>query len=246
VGLGVNSAPFNALLGSTDTAIITVEDARETAAQKPPGALGALAAGAAAAVPVPSVPKHYKVQFNPQELHLNATQNCNVQGSVEVVDQNKGIAKVHIDPPQLGLSFQLVFDQMNLAKSFISERFSTGAAAVLTNLATMGAGIGGKDWSVQPVVEAFIGALRNPYTRRITFSWGEFSFTGSLDGLSANYTMFSAEGKPVRATVDVALKDTGRKMVSQLKADFEKAFNAGAAATDLRSVGSAVGNIFNA
>jgi hypothetical protein len=50
-------------------------------------------------------------------------------------------------------------------------------------------------------VEALVAALRNPFTRMISFRWADFSFIGQLNTVRANYTMFSTSGRPIRAQV---------------------------------------------
>jgi hypothetical protein len=50
-------------------------------------------------------------------------------------------------------------------------------------------------------VEALVAALRNPFTRMISFRWADFTFIGQLNTVRANYTMFSAAGRPIRAQV---------------------------------------------
>lgn len=38
------------------------------------------------------------------------------------------------------------------------------------------------------------------------FRWGEYLFKGSLTSLSARYTMFTSQGRPIRAIVDIKLQ----------------------------------------
>lgn len=40
----------------------------------------------------------------------------------------------------------------------------------------------------------------------VTFAWGNMSFTGIIQNVKENYTMFLADGKPVRARLDVSFK----------------------------------------
>ena len=54
-------------------------------------------------------------------------------------------------------------------------------------------------------MEGFIGAIRNEYTRIITFHWGEMNYSGVLRSVRAVYTMFNITGDPVRATVDLSI-----------------------------------------
>ncbi len=52
---------------------------------------------------------------------------------------------------------------------------------------------------------------------RVTFSWGSIQFTGIITDVKESYTMFLADGMPVRAKVDVDFKSvydisTGKRM----------------------------------
>lgn len=40
----------------------------------------------------------------------------------------------------------------------------------------------------------------------VTFAWGNMSFTGVIQNVKENYTMFLADGKPVRAKLDLSFK----------------------------------------
>ena len=43
-----------------------------------------------------------------------------------------------------------------------------------------------------------------------TFEWGLLIFRGKVDSLNAHYTMFSSEGKPLRATIDISISQAKR------------------------------------
>jgi hypothetical protein len=47
------------------------------------------------------------------------------------------------------------------------------------------------------------------------FSWGLFSFKGVLEKADQHFTMFNNEGTPVRATVDVVIKEVGQDQPQQ-------------------------------
>jgi hypothetical protein len=47
------------------------------------------------------------------------------------------------------------------------------------------------------------------------FSWGLFSFKGVLEKADQHFTMFDKEGTPVRATVDVVIKEVGQDQPQQ-------------------------------
>ncbi|OEF97115.1 CIS tube protein [Desulfuribacillus alkaliarsenatis] len=43
----------------------------------------------------------------------------------------------------------------------------------------------------------------------ITFSWGSIQFKGLITAMSYTYTMFTKDGKPVRATMSLSIKEYG-------------------------------------
>lgn len=61
---------------------------------------------------------------------------------------------------------------------------------------------------VTRMVEGFLAAVRSPASRNISFGWNKFVFSGSLENVSAEYTMFSSHGIPQRA--EVTLSITGK------------------------------------
>jgi Contractile injection system tube protein len=62
------------------------------------------------------------------------------------------------------------------------------------------------DWACVPA-QTYDSATPQPPT--VTFMWGTgISFTGFLTQVTAEYTMFSPDGSPLRATVDISLQAT--------------------------------------
>ncbi len=74
-------------------------------------------------------------------------------------------------------------------------------------------------------MEGLVAALRNPYTRNITFRWAKFSFTGQLNTINAQYTMFSPSARPIRAKVNMRLhQELDPDKLQDWYADFDDAF----------------------
>ena len=187
-------------------------------------------------------PKYFKVQFNPSELQLNGI--AGYESVQNAVAQNKN-KRTYTDSPKkptITLSVNLYFDQMNHADAFMMDKFRSGASVeTVTNAIAL---LSGKEYSVQPQVEALIGALRNNYTRDITFYWGKFSFSGHLSDIRANYTMFSTSGRPVRAQVLLRMhQELDPELVSTWYSDFAQSFQGGS--KSLTSGLQKVGNLLN-
>lgn len=147
--------------------------------------------------------KTFFVQFNPSSLELSASntpQNKrDLTGSNEDQNESNDVATA----PGIEMTVALVFDKMNIYDAFMFDKFNTGmSVTTITNAASM---LSDKTFTVQPYVEGLISALRNRYTQSMTFRWADFSFTGRLRQMNAQYTMFSVSGHPVRAQVHLRL-----------------------------------------
>ena len=146
------------------------------------------------------------MQYNPSHLTLNVSTPPpgNVTNTVDghaLLDIN-GTAK-------LQLTVELIFDAMSTYDAFMWDKFSASIlssgvnASAITNAANMMKDLTGKRkvLSVQPEVEALLAALRDPFTRTISFRWADFTFIGSIETVRAAYTMFSPSGHPIRASM---------------------------------------------
>jgi hypothetical protein len=142
-----------------------------------------------------------RVQFNPAQLQLYAAADTVMRKDAET---GESISLVATDARLFTLTTVLYFDDMDTYDSFMWDRFTAGlTASGVSSAVSAGRTLAGKEkvHTVQWRVEALIAALRNPYTRTISFRWADFSFIGQLSAIHANYTMFSTNGRPVRAEV---------------------------------------------
>ncbi|MPM32726.1 hypothetical protein SDC9_79291 [bioreactor metagenome] len=125
--------------------------------------------------------------------------------------------------PTVEMTVNLIFDRVNNTDAFLWDKLNTALTA--NTLVSAGKAIAGKQYTVQPEVDGLIAALRNRYTRNVVFQWAKFSFSGVLKFVSANYTMFSPSGRPIRASVMLRLRQ--EMSVKNLKTwydDFDQAF----------------------
>ena len=222
---GVLKNVASSITGNVETAQIVIHDYREMAKNANVGAAGAmnkataltamanermaataaaLSSGTAASYPN-SKDKTFQVQFNPSQLTLNASAIPKNQ-----VNATNGSSRtLAVEDAKLYLTTILTFDDMDICDAFMTEQFTAGLTVQgAANMVKMGAQALGlkKANSVQPQVEALVAALRNPYTRTISFRWADFTFTGQLTTVQAQYTMFSTSGRPVRAQVLLRLQ----------------------------------------
>ncbi len=170
------------------------------------------------------VDRTFKVQFNPSELRVNASALAQNKSDT-TKDQSRTIATADAS---LMLTVRLYFDAMNTYDAFMWDKFTLGASVqTIHNIAGIATEVAGKKEvkSVRRQVEALVAAVRNPDTRTISFRWAEFSFTGLLSTVQANYTMFSTSGHPVRAEVILRIKHKmDPNQIRSWTASFDKAF----------------------
>ncbi|MCL1806965.1 MAG: hypothetical protein FWG31_04610 [Oscillospiraceae bacterium] len=231
------------LLGNIESAYVTVHDFR-AAGTMPDLSVANIAHALDGKPPLPdlkgAVKKNFRVQFNPSEIQLNtATEQYSKMDA-----QNKALVDKNVIPSAAELTTALYFDHMVVADSFMMDKPMLGlSVSSVTNIAMSVLG-GVKDHSVQKEVEGFIAAIQNPLTRTVTFHWTDFTFTGSLSSVDAQYTMFSNLGRPVRAKVTIRIRQQMSKSTLDCwEADFEKAFKG--TATNLVRTEQKFGNLLN-
>lgn len=185
--------------------------------------------------------KIFKVQFNPSQLTVNASNN-----PVKKPDaQGNDPAQDSVTKAQLTMTTTLYFDEMNIYDSFMAEKFTGGLTAQgAKNIASAVMSARGTVWTVQDEVEGLISALRNPLTRNVSFRWTDFVFSGQLSNVSAQYTMFSTSGRPVRAKVLLRIQ---HEMDDSCLAAWYKDYDTAFGGTNKSLVGAAqkVGNLLN-
>lgn len=148
--------------------------------------------------------KLFYVQFNPNELSLSGY-GGGLASKTDFSEKGNSITFDKADV-RITLNVRLIFDKVDPQDAFMADKANTSTTAMATGAAKAAlTAKGKKDNSVQTEVEGFIAALRSKYTRRITFHWGTMTYTGILNRVSAQYTMFNVQGLPVRAFVNLSL-----------------------------------------
>lgn len=185
--------------------------------------------------------KTFFVQFNPSSLQLHSSSTPQMHRNVVGTNEDQNNSTDVVTAPRVELTVTLIFDKMNIYDAFMFDKFNSGASVTtVTNAVTM---LSGKTFTVQPYVEGLISALRNPYTQSMTFQWADFSFTGRLRQLQANYTMFSVSGRPIRAQVQLRLQqDLRSSEMTKWGNEFDMLLSQ---KNSLVNAGQKVSNLFN-
>ena len=156
-----------------------------------------------------TVKKSMKVQFNPSTITIQAigggkSQVTNYAGDTS--DKGTGAKSVSYTTlqPRITVTIPLIFDAENNADAFLQDKLVMNPVSMAKNLISAAVAIK-RDFSVQKQVEGLMAVLRNEYTREITFTWSDMSYSGIINGVNAQYTMFSPTGKPIRAVVNLTI-----------------------------------------
>ncbi len=246
----------NALLGNPDQAKIVIFDRRKVgaAAGSQPSvsaaaakAIAAAKAPAASSAPPLGVERVFSVQFNPSSLSVYAT-TLEIGKRNALRDPGDGTQHEHADSvvaPTVEMCVDLIFDHVQIADAFMADKLRLGLVNTVAAVASAAANKGKKVNTVQTEVEGLIAALRDDRTRGIAFVWADFVFRGKLKSVSADYTMFSTSGRPIRAKVSLRLMQTQTEIArASWKKEFEEAFGV-TAASSLASKARAAANLIN-
>ncbi len=185
--------------------------------------------------------KIYTVRFNPSELSINAVGGGKV-AKTNFDDTKESKVEYVAMEINIQLTVRLVFDDMRVTDSFMNEIATpVNGAHKIYHAAKETRN------SVQAQVEGFIGAMRNAYTRRVAFVWGNLRYEGVLNYMNSEYTMFSIHGRPVRAHVDIGILCSDKSMdgtnMGQWEPKFKAAFDSDG--QNLETAGQNVGNLIN-
>lgn len=149
-------------------------------------------------IPVP-------VQYNPKSIRFQ-TYNGRITSGGVGADQGMGTQTQMQMKATTNLSFQLIFTDISLKDAFMWEKFRISAKDILDTGLEISRIAKGKIHTVKNEVEGLVGMMCNPVTRRVLFSWGDMAYQGEVTNIEAQYTMFSPDGHPIMATVDMTIQ----------------------------------------
>ena len=147
-----------------------------------------------------------EVQYNPGSIRLSSSAGLQYDRSGEGAQTQ---AQAHETVPSTTLSCELLFDDTNVQDAFMLENNP------VTNLSTgnvynaVKSGVHGK-YSVQSKVEGFISLFAVPQAKEVIFFWANMCFRGEMTGAEVRYTMFNKKGYPIRASVNISIRQGSR------------------------------------
>lgn len=131
-----------------------------------------------------------KVQYNPASVQFYGFRDA-----VEITQDNQ--LRDFERPSMVEMSMELIFDTMENGTSFMMDKTAADVAKGLIK----------KSKSVRPIVELLVAAMVFRSTRWVGFAMGDFTFWGELTSMDATYTMFNMDGDPVRAKVNISIRE---------------------------------------
>jgi hypothetical protein len=170
--------------------------------------------------------KLFQVQFNPSTLTFTGYGGGMVS-KMDYTSKTEGKA-ITLEPAstRIVMNVSLIFDKVDPQDAFMADKLLPSATSVVTGAAKAVKTIAGKaDHSVQTEVEGFIAALRSTRTTRLTFHWGKMNYTGVLNRVSAQYTMFNVLGVPIRAVVNLSMVCADQEVSPSSMGAWQKYYN---------------------
>lgn len=161
-----------------------------------------------------------QVQYNPASIEINSA-----AGSIP--ETNMGDAgtnddKQIIQPPKTTMKVTLYFDAVNDKDAFQWEKYRLSVGDLAAGVT---AAVKNASYRVDKQVNALLALTLHGAVRHVVFHWSNFTFAGELTGVTANYTMFNPAGRPVRADVQLTIKENDVGDCGAGEAYWDDAFN---------------------
>lgn len=178
-----------------------------------------------------------EVQYNPKSLSFSSASGKQVDteasgmgaGATTNLRQNKVVTNVV-------MSCDLIFDDVSINDAFTEQTYTdnpvNGLAQKAANemskslLPGKESGTLEKYHSVQKYLDGLLSLLVSPFSSQVMFYWSGMCFRGQLVNVNGSYTMFNPAGEPVRATVNIRIRQRATIPDSNKQWDsaFEKVF----------------------
>lgn len=170
-------------------------------------------------------------QFNPASLNIDvdSEEAESVANIGATSDEQSGQVEYGPINAAVTVSFKVVFDALCNQRAFLSDAVNPSPTNLGRQIANLASSM---SYTVRPIVEFFLAAIRNIGTRRVDFKWGKMTYAGYLKMADCRYTMFDIKGEPVRAEIDLSLSCGGQDACNREKTwqDRYAAFMSGSSA----------------
>lgn len=148
------------------------------------------------------------VQYNPSSLSLSSR-----AGLIEEKGPGEaglGSRKSAVLPPEVTLHVELFFEAVENDQAFLSDAKQQSMEEALGKKRAYPPDsrckASGQESLVQRQVDGLISLVMQVSTRQVIFVWGDMSFGGELEDVSARYTMFDPRGNPIQARAELSIR----------------------------------------
>ncbi|MBE5917101.1 MAG: hypothetical protein E7273_09705 [Pseudobutyrivibrio ruminis] len=144
-----------------------------------------------------------EVEFNPNSLRYVA-RNGSIQQQHSVTgDIGANIAQYNVEA-QTDLHFDMFIDSAVCLSATTGVNLSTAVSGAVNIFK-------GQDYyNIAPIVDGLCSLCNSVETQYLIFAWGRMVFYGVLESVDAEYQMFDVDGKPIRAKVNISIRQCGK------------------------------------
>lgn len=131
-----------------------------------------------------------EVLFNPSEIHISGGGKLSKEKTG--VDKNKRNVDYGSNGTKIKVSIPLIFEEPEERKE--PSENSNNNTRLKNNMSNQ--------------INMLLDAVRIPHSRKIIFRWGSQLYSGNLQSVAVEYTMFNTQGIPIRAKVTIDISCT--------------------------------------
>ncbi|MBQ7706668.1 MAG: hypothetical protein IJT72_02675 [Lachnospiraceae bacterium] len=147
----------------------------------------------------------FEVQYNPNTISTRTSAGRYPEYRAMGDSGNKQFFMVEREATTY-LDVQLIFEDVNVQNAFMSENLNPTAGNLVDMAGNVIRTIADDNYSIKNQVEGLVSLLVSNNTRRIVFFWSEMFFHGVVESVDATYTMFNKLGDPIKATVNLTIR----------------------------------------
>ena len=147
----------------------------------------------------------FEVQYNPNTISTRTSAGRYPEYRAMGDSGNKQFFMVEREATTY-LDVQLIFEDVNVQDAFLTENLNPTVGNVLEMAGNIARTANDDNHTIKNEVEGLISLLVRHNTREVVFFWSEMFFHGVVESVDATYTMFNKLGDPIKATVNLTIR----------------------------------------
>ncbi len=147
----------------------------------------------------------FEVQYNPNTISTRTSAGRHNDYRAMGDSGNRQLNTIN-RVPNTYLDVQLVFEDINVQDAFMTENLNPTVANAVDMVGNVIRTVNNDNHSIKDQVEGILSLLITENSRRVVFFWSEMFFHGVVESVQATYTMFNKLGDPIKATVDLTIR----------------------------------------